>query len=150
MTQSAAEIKSLIAAARQVWMDAWRGSDTKTMETILCDDVVFMPPNETSLYGKDEVMEWLSEYSEHFRVTVVNGTETELVLAGDLAIEQWSYMVAIELIHGNERIRDDGRFFTIWKQEPKGVWKISQTMWNSIRPIGTGTSRYLARLREKS
>src|SRR5437868_3917206 len=79
MTQSATEIKSLIAAARQVWMDAWKSADTKTMETILCNDVVFMPPNETSLYGKDEVMEWLSDYSEHFKATVINGTETELI-----------------------------------------------------------------------
>jgi hypothetical protein len=40
------------------------------------------------------------------------------------------------------RIRDDGRLLTVWKQEADGVWRIAQTMWNSIRPIGSGTSRY--------
>jgi ketosteroid isomerase-like protein len=91
----------------------------------------------------------LQDYFQHFKVTVLSGTERELQMIGDTAIEQLSYMVAIDPVGGGERIRDDGRSLTIWKREPDGVWRIAQTIWNSIRPIGAGTSRFLVRLKQK-
>ena len=149
MTQPAPESTDPIVAAREVWLNAWKAADITKLESVFCDEVVFMPPNETSLYGKEEALEWYRDYFDHFRVTVVNGTEREVTYVGDLAIEQWTYMVAIDPIRGSERIRDDGRSLTIWKREADGKWKVSQTIWNSIRPIGSGTSRYLARLKER-
>ena len=48
-----------------------------------------------------------------------------------------------------ERIRDDGRFLTVWKLDD-GVWRITQAMFNSMRPIGSGTSRFLVRLKNRA
>jgi ketosteroid isomerase-like protein len=138
-----------IAEGRHTWTEGLKSADAARVISTFCDDIVVMPPNETSLFGKGEAMEWLEEYFQHFKITVLSGTERELQMNGDTAIEQWTYMVAIDPVGGGERIRDDGRSLTVWRREPDGVWRIAQTIWNSIRPIGSGTSRFLARLKQK-
>jgi ketosteroid isomerase-like protein len=147
--QSSTESSDPIAEGRHAWTEGVKSSDPAKVLATFCEDVVVMPPNETSLYGKGEALEWLQEYFQFFRVAVLSGTERELQVVGDTAIEQWTYMVAIDPIAGGERIRDDGRSLTVWKREPDGAWKIAQTIWNSVRPVGAGTSRFLARLKQK-
>jgi ketosteroid isomerase-like protein len=144
-----AETSDPIAEGRHTWTEGVKTADAARVVSTFCDDIILMPPNETTLYGRGEALEWLQEYFQHFKITVLSGTERELQMMGDTAIEQWSYMVAIDPVGGGERIRDDGRSLTIWKREPDGVWRIAQTMWNSIRPIGAGTSRFLVRLKQK-
>ena len=67
----------------------------------------------------------------------------------DWAVERWGYTVAIVPVKSGERIRDDGRFFILWSRDADGTWRMSQAMFNSIRPIGSGTSRFLSRMLEK-
>jgi len=75
--------------------------------------------------------------------------EREVTMMGEYAVERWAYMVAIQPLHGGERIRDDGRFLAVWKRDG-GRWRMSQAMFNSMRPIGAGTSRFLVRLKNRS
>jgi len=149
MQSTATETSDPILASRNTWTEGMKAADVAKIGSVFCDDVVMMPPNETSLYGKDEAMEWYQEYYEHFRMTVLNGTERDVRIIGDQAIELWTYMVAIDPVRGGDRIRDDGRSLTVWRREPDGIWRVSETIWNSIRPIGSGTSRYLARLKKQ-
>ena len=58
-------------------------------------------------------------------------------------------MIAIAPVGGRNRIRDDGRFLTIWKRQTDGVWKMWQMIWNSTKPIGIGTNRYMWRFMQK-
>jgi uncharacterized protein (TIGR02246 family) len=150
MQSAATETSDPIAESRHIWTEAAKASDAAKITSVYCDDVVLMPPNETSLYGKSEATEWWEEYFESFKVTVLNGTERDVRIIGDQAIELWTYMVAIDPVRGGDRIRDDGRSLTIWKREQDGIWRVAETLWNSIRPIGSGTSRYLARLKPQS
>jgi ketosteroid isomerase-like protein len=108
-----------------------------------------MPPNDTSLYGPDEVRDWCKEYFEYFRVTSITEPDREVTMSGELAIEQTSYMAVITPMKGGTRIRDDGRMVTIWKQQPDSSWKIWRLMWNSTRPVGSGTNRFMSRMLQK-
>ena len=149
MHSAAIETSDPIAASRNIWIEGVKSANVVQIGSVFCDDVIMMPPNETSLYGKDEATEWWEEYFQYFRVTVLNGTEREVRIIGDLAIEVWTYMIAIDPVRGGDRIRDDGRLLAIWRLEPDGVWRVAEHIWNSIRPIGSGTSRYLARLKQQ-
>jgi ketosteroid isomerase-like protein len=71
------------------------------------------------------------------------------VIDGDYAVEISGYMIAVVPVSGSGRIRDDGRALTVWKRQPDGSWKIWQTIWNSTKPIGIGTNRYMSRLMQK-
>ena len=83
---------------------------------------------------------------------MVTFTEIErevTVFNSEWAGERWAYMVAIQPLHGGDRIRDDGRFLALWKCEA-GLWRMSQAMFNSIRPVGSGTSRFFVRLKNRA
>ena len=108
-----------------------------------------MPPNDTSLFGPEEVREWWKEYFEYFRLTSITVPERDVTFSGDLAIEEINYMIVITPVKGGTRIRDDGRFFFVWRRQPDGSWKMWRAIWNSIRPVGSGTNRYLSRLMQK-
>jgi ketosteroid isomerase-like protein len=132
----------------QRYIEACRKGDAAAFSALYSETCVFMPPNEPSIFGKGELEEWIHEYFSAFRIVTLDGTEREVTVFGDTAVERWAYLVAIRSVNGEDRIRDDGRFLTIWKNEG-GTWRIAQSIFNSIRPIGGGTSRFLIRLKAK-
>ena len=138
-----------IAASLQRLNDAYLAGDVETIVSLHCEDVVLMPPNETSLYGRAEVKDWCEEYFEHFRLVTLSETECQVTILNGSAIAVWAYTVAIAPTNGGERIRDDGRWLFVWKRESDGAWRISHAMFNSIRPIGSGTSRFLSRMTQR-
>ena len=140
---------SALQAAHLRLVEAWKNSDLEMMMSLYSDDVVFMPPNDTSVYGKVEVSDWFKEYLEHFKIMVLAATERDATPVGGYAIERWSYEVVIKPLAEGDLIRDEGRFLTVWKRESSSDWKIVQMIWNSIRPIGTGTSRFMALFKER-
>jgi len=137
-----------LAALHRQFIAAVMSADVPAIVALYSDTAVLMPPNDTSLFGKRELEEWHREYFESFRVSVFEEVEREVEVFEACIVERWAYLVAIEPVGEGDRIRDDGRFLIIWKKE-KGEWLISQAMFNSIRPIGSGTSRFLARLSKK-
>ena len=140
-----------VLEGHNIWVSTAKTHDFARLASILCDDIILMPPNDTSLFGKDEVIEWFKEYFSNFHISNLTPTERDVFIASDkVAIENWTYVVAIKPIDGSDKIRDDGRFLTIWKKENDGTWKISHSIWNSIRPIGSGTSRFLALMKRSS
>jgi ketosteroid isomerase-like protein len=137
------------AGRRRALINAALKGDIDTIVSLACDDIVAMSPNETTLYGKAEWKEWWEEYFQYFRIVALTESDRDVTCNGDFMIEVSGYMVALDAAGGGGRIRDDGRWLTIWKREADGSWRISQTMWNSVRPIGSGTNRYISRLMQK-
>ena len=138
-----------ITESRRQLTAAFLKGDVATILSFYSDGAVFMPPNEPSLFGKQEIEEWHQEYFSAFRLVTAEKTEHEVTMFDGWALERWAYLVAIESLNGVDRIRDDGRFLTAWKKEGAD-WRIQQSMFNSIRPIGSGTSRFLVRLKKKT
>lgn len=138
----------VISNRREKYIEALKAGDVGLICELHTDDTVWMPLNEPSLYGTGELKEWYEEYFQHFKIVTLAGTEHDLILINEWAIERWGYMVVIAPNAGGERIRDDGRFFAVWKRDADGAWRIAQSMINSIRPVGSGTSRFLARMQE--
>src|SRR6185503_19246318 len=96
----------------------------------------------------ERIGKWHQEYFADFRVETFAEIEREVEVFDEWAVERWAYMVAIQPLHGGERIRDDGRFLSLWKRD-EGVWRMAQAMFNSIRPVGSGTSRFFTRLKNR-
>ena len=138
-----------IFALRQAFHSAARGGEIDTLVSMADDDVVIMPPNDTTIYGRDEWRAWWEEYYQYFQITAISETEREVTINADCAVERSGYMAAVAPVSGGSRIRDDGRFLAIWKRQPDGSWKIWRMMWNSIKPVGIGTNRYMSRMMQK-
>jgi ketosteroid isomerase-like protein len=138
-----------IFAYRQKFVEAFKVADVDTIVSLAGDDAVIMSPNDSTLYGRDEWRDWLEEYFQYFRCIAYTEPDRAVSVQDGFATEYSTYMIAIAPVGGASRIRDDGRFFTIWKQQPDGEWKIWQMMWNSTKPIGIGTNRYMWRFMQK-
>jgi len=134
---------------RQAFIEAFKAGDVDALASLAADDIVSMAPNDTTVYGKAEYKAWCEEYFQYFRMVAFSEPDRSVVVNGDFATEQATYMIAVAPVSGGGRIRDDGRMLTIWKRQPDGAWKIWQTMWNSTKPIGIGTNRYMSRLMQK-
>ncbi len=133
----------------QKYMEALRACDVATIVSLYCEDAVFMPPNEPSFFGRAEVKEWYDEYFQHFQIAVFSQTERDVTILNGWAVERWAYMISIAPVVGGERIRDDGRSLIVWRRDADGVWRMSHRIMNSIRPVGSGTSRFISKMMEE-
>ena len=138
-----------IAERHQLFFEASKRGDVETLVSLFCEEGVLMAPNETTLYGRSEVREWFEEYFQNFQITALGVTERDVTVLDGWAIERWAYTIAITPVSGGERIRDDSRWFKVWRRDPDGVWRVFQAMFNSIRPIGSGTSRFILRMSQR-
>jgi uncharacterized protein (TIGR02246 family) len=127
-------------------LQASLSGDINALITLFANDAVLMPPNDATVFGKDEIRSWWEEYFQFFRVTSSDELERDVATAGSQAIERTVFSATIVPKDGGVRIRDDIRCVTIWKQEADGVWKISHQIWNSTKPVGSGTNRYMNRM----
>lgn len=138
-----------IFALRQKFIESLKAGDIVGLVSLYADDVVIMSPNDSTLYGSAEAREWHQEYFQSFRIEAYSEPQRHALIEGDFATEWTTYMIAIVPVGSTGRIRDDGRFLTIWKRGTDGAWKIWQMMWNSEKPIGSGTNRYMWRAAQK-
>jgi ketosteroid isomerase-like protein len=117
--------------------------------SLFADDAVVMPPNESTLFGKEEIQGWWEDYFQNFGVRSSIDTEREITDADDQLFETGGLSVEIVPKQRGAVIRDDIRSLIVWKRDASGAWKISQMMWNSIKPVGSGTNRYMTRMLQK-
>ena len=117
--------------------------------SLFADDAVVMPPNDSNLFGKKEIQGWWEDYFQNFRVRSSVDTELEVTAADDQLFETAAFSVEIVPKQRGAVIRDDIRSLIVWKRDASGAWKISQMMWNSIKPVGAGTNRYMTRMLQK-
>ena len=130
-------------------LEASRSGDIDGLMTLFADDAVVMPPNDTTLYGKDEIRAWWQEYFQWFQISSSIETDSDLTIAEDQAFHRAVISVVIVPKRGDSRIQDEVRTLTVWRQNIVGDWKISHQIWNSTRPVGSGTSRYMTRYMQK-
>ena len=131
----------------QKYIHSVMAGDLQTLLSLYTETSVWMPHNEPTLFGRAELAEWYQEYFADFRIVSFGKTEREVVVLEDWAVERWAYMVAIQPVNGDDRIRDDGRFLALWQKDGND-WRMAQAMINSIRPIGSGTSRFFSRIKK--
>lgn len=127
-------------------LEASHSGDLKDLLALFAADAVLMPPNDTTLYGKEEITEWWKEYFQWFNVNSTVETEGSLIVAGDQAFHRSSLSIVIVPRKRGTRITDDVRTLTVWRRQADGSWKISHQMWNSTKPVGSGTNRYMSKM----
>jgi len=135
-------------ARHKQYVEAVMAGAVETVVSLFRSDAILMPPNDRTVYGESELREWHEEYFSNFTITSLQETEREVKIIGDWGVERWTYKVAIDAIKGSETIRDEGRFLKTWTREPDGIWRIVYAIFNSVQPVGSGTSRFLATVRK--
>src|SRR5262249_26173295 len=125
--------------------NAMKAGDSEALIGFLADDVVFMPPADRTLYGKTKVREWVDEYFQYFRILELDQSETSATVLGDVLVERAAVSVKIEPRKDGAPIYDETRILSVWRLQADGSWKLWQMIWDSVKPIGAGTNRFLVR-----
>jgi ketosteroid isomerase-like protein len=138
-----------VSKAPQTFPEHVRSGDLEKIVSQFAEDAVVMPPNDSTLYGLAEVRAWWEEYFQYFKVTSSIETERETTVVDDQMFDRTSVSITIVSKQNGSRIKDDMRILTVQKRQADGGWKISHQMWNSTKPVGSGTNRYMSRILKK-
>jgi len=130
-------------------LNASLSGDVEGVMSMYTDDAILMPPNDTTLFGKAEIRAWWEDYFRFFRVTSNVESERELTVVGDQAYERSMFSVTIVPKEKGARILDEIRSLAVWRRQSDGNWKITHQIWNSTKPVGSGTNRYMTRMLQK-
>jgi ketosteroid isomerase-like protein len=125
--------REAVDAGHTAFLAAMKGNDAEALGRTVADEAVFLPPNEPKVSGKQRIVAWMDAVNKSARTTDVSVSEREVVISGNLATEQGSFVWALELPNGT-RIEERGKFLAIWRPQPDGSWKISHNIWNSSLP----------------
>ena len=118
MTEDEMAIRALI----DTWMAASKAGDTKTVLSLMADDVVFMVPGRPP-FGKKE----FAAQSEGMKDMRVDGTAeiAELKVLGDWAWLRNRLTVTVTPPNGNAT-RRSGYTLTILRKNPDGAWVLAR------------------------
>jgi uncharacterized protein (TIGR02246 family) len=133
-------------SVHQLLREASESGDLAHLMSIYADDAVMMPPNDTTLFGREEIAEWYKEYIQWFLLKSTTETDPDLTVAGNQAFHRASVSIVIVPKKKGEPIKDEARVLMVWRREADGAWKITHQIWNSMQPVGSGTNRYISKM----
>ena len=96
------------------------------------DDVVYMPPNQPALMGKNAVRSMWASLLREFAFEVVVSTD-DVEVIGDRAIERGTAIIKKTPARG-EPAYDAIKYLDVLKRQSDGSWKYAQVIWNSTNP----------------
>lgn len=122
----------------RTWMgnyeEAIKSADIEQVLSYYSDDVSYLPPNQPSFSGKENLRKWFLAYYNYFspseRLDLI-----DFEVFGDFAYLQGKYSVTGKMKQSGEEFRDNGKFINFFKRQPNGNWTCTQSIWNSNNRI---------------
>lgn len=104
--------------------------DAERYLSLLSEDAVFMPQNETSKTG-DELRAWLRAFLDQVAIHYTRFTHGETIVRDDVAFHAYSCAwTATPKRAGNPRSLSF-KGMHVLRREPNGSWKIAVSIWNT-------------------
>ena len=120
--------------AHEAYVIAINSNDpAKVMETVT-QDIVYLPPHEKALFGKDAVRPWIEAYFGGY-TTKWEKTSVEFIVSGDWAFEHYHYKSTDTPKGGGAPVSDEGKGINIYHKDSDGVWRVARDAWSSDMPV---------------
>jgi len=122
----------------QELVDAVNAGDLNQFLGTLADDVMYHPPEQPRITGKNAVHLWLKEtFFDPFRMRL-GLTLDELEVLGSLAVGHGRFALLLAPRAGGSDTRMTGRFIHIFRGNSDGSWKFARVIWISDQPAAGG------------
>jgi ketosteroid isomerase-like protein len=101
------------------------------------DDLVYLPPDQPPVYGKDSLTAFVEAFYAGFDIEI-EMTSKEVVIAGEWAFD-WGIVTGVVVpLEGGEKVVLDWKYLYVYQRQPDGSWKIARDIYNSnVSPNGT-------------
>ena len=123
---SAADVsaaRSVIEATNAKFVEAMKKGDAATVAAIYADDAVLMLTGEPVMRGGPAILEGLKGMLATATITDFTVNTSDVMLAGDLAIETGTAAMTTKMKDGPEE-KNQLKYLTVWKRQADGGWKI--------------------------
>jgi ketosteroid isomerase-like protein len=124
--------QAAIRAASKIYEQAGNDRDWPKLTSVFTDDIVWMPPNASSVTGLKAVRAVLDNYPR-FRELKLEPLDIEG--SGDLAYVRGHYSL-ISMPANQPEQPDAGKYIEIWRKQRDGQWKYARGIFNSDLPAG--------------
>jgi uncharacterized protein (TIGR02246 family) len=126
-----ADADALRAAPGQFTSAMLAGNWDAFNNTLLTNDVVFLPPNGTAIEGREAVVAFLQTFP---KLASFTATATDVAGAGDWAYIRgtFSFTTAAD---SAPAMTEQGKFLSIHRRDADGTWRITHDIWNSDLPL---------------
>ncbi|MBI3791239.1 MAG: SgcJ/EcaC family oxidoreductase [Gemmatimonadetes bacterium] len=126
-------ITASIEAANKTFLANLQKGDAAAAANNYQDDAIVMMPNTPAWKGKAAITEGLKGFLAEASITGGASTTTDVVVAGDYAIETGTGEWTITPKNG-KAMTDKLKYLTTWHKQADGSWKITRDINNSDLP----------------
>lgn len=110
--------------------EAIRKADIEELLSFVSDVVVYLPPNQPSFSGKENLRKWFLEYFKYCS-TSEDLRCRSLEVNGNFAYLICDYSVSAKENHSGKKLNDNGKLINLFKRQSNGEWEITCSIWNS-------------------
>ena len=109
---------------------AWEAGDVESFLDIFTDDVVWLPPGQPDVFGKEACRSWAQGALDRSTYEQVTKPSEEVVVASDWAFDRFRVSWVSTPRAGGEAKQTDFRGFHILRRQVDGSWKVVRYIWN--------------------
>jgi ketosteroid isomerase-like protein len=117
-----------IAAVQDQEVEVFLSGDANLSH--LADNAVLMPPNEPAVVGIEAARAWATEFFDQFTVNVLDYKDKHIVVAGDVAIEQYAGSWTFAPNDGGDPTSLTFKGTHVYERQTDGSWKMALDIWN--------------------
>ncbi len=119
-----------INAMREKHVVAVNTKDIAANMADFTDDLVYLPPDQPPVYGKDSLTAFVEAFYAEFDIEI-EMTSREVVIAGEWAFD-WGIVTGVVVpLEGGEETVLDWKYLYVYQRQPDGSWKIARDIYNS-------------------
>lgn len=123
-----AEARPAIEAANADWVPAMKRKDAKAIASAYAVDGVLVAPSGKAIQGRDAVEKFYGERMQAgFRFVSGGIAQDGVVLVAGPMIYEWGH-AEIEIERDGKVVHSAGKYLTVWKRTPDGLWQISRNL----------------------
>ena len=112
--------RDAIDKGHAAFLAGMKANDAEALGRLVAADVVFMPPHDQPVAGRQGVVDWFAGVVKQARTVAVAVPQREVIVTGDLGIERGSFIWTVAPTAGGPEIEDRGNFLAVWQRQADG------------------------------
>lgn len=123
--------RARVEGATAAFHQALRTNDLDTFMSYVAEDVLFMPPGEPPVRGRDAVRRWMTGFLAQYRTTSLTLADREVLVGGGWAVELGTFEWGLQPTAGGTAVVDRGNYIQVWKEQADKAWRFAREVYNS-------------------
>ena len=123
-----------VDATTTAFHQALRTNDLEKVMSYVADDVLFMPPGEPPVRGRDAMRRWMTSFLAQYRTSSLTLANREVRVGNGWAVELGTYEWSLQPVAGGSAVVDRGNYMQVWTGSGNGTWRFAREVYNSSVP----------------